>query len=272
MKVKKLPLGHFVDLLRNREPFALARYGDGEWLTILGFVGRRNSNGCTFTPALRDDLRRVLRNANPYYHGVLKVALTKKRFYAWHDHSIVHEFDARERIGKWLESNHVDIEWINGDVLLDQALKGNLFPLIEQIRERRVLYVGNGRLRGLNMKHAGFFSYVAYVQPPPQNAHAAKNKILRKVWRLVERRRIDFIGWSSGLASKVFIDETYQRFPDVTQMDMGSIFDGYFKPLPHVNPGGSRSYIRKGRYDWQALREVNTGQREREEGEVFRRE
>lgn len=270
MKIKKRPLGYYVNKLKRRQPFAFARYGDGEWLTILGYTGRRNSNGCTFTEELCRDLRQVLKNAYPYDHGVLKVALTKKRFYDWHDRSKVHEFDARKRIDRWLRDNDIQIGWVNGDVLLEQALKGNLFPLIEQIREYRVLYVGNERLREINMRGAGFFPYVAYVQPPPQNAHEVKEGLLREVWSQIEQHKIEFIGWSSGLASKVFIDETYARFPEITQIDFGSSFDGYFAPLAHVKPTGSRSYIRKGNYDWAALRQVNTGEREKEEGEMFK--
>ena len=78
MEVKKLPLDHYVDLMKNNEPFAFARYGDGEWLTILGYIGWRNSNGCTFTQALSDDLKKVLINQHPYCHAILNIARRKK--------------------------------------------------------------------------------------------------------------------------------------------------------------------------------------------------
>ena len=96
------------------------------------------------------------------------------------------------------------------------------------------------------------------IETPARNVHAVKDNVLRNVLRAVRKHKIDFIGWSCGLAGKVLIDEVYQLHPEVTQIDFGSTFDGYFDPLPHVRDGGSRSYIRKGGYEWETLREQNT--------------
>lgn len=246
MDIIKLPLSYFMDKLAAGEPFTFARYGDGEWLTILGYTGMRNSNGCTFTQELSVDLNAVLRRQNPYYHAILGIARRKKG----------------DEIQRYLDGIGVTLDWYDGDLFLDESLKGNLFPLVEQIRERRILYVGNERLKGLNKRGIGFFSYTAYIEPPAQNAHAVKDEILSEVFKAVSRYKIDFIGWSAGLASKVFIDETFMRFPEVTQIDFGSLFDGYFEPLEHIRAmgrSGSRSYIRKGGYDWEELLRKNTG-------------
>lgn len=257
MQVKTLPLTWFVDQLKNNLPFTFARYGDGEWLTILGFYGIHNSNGCTFTRELSEDMRRVLRRENPYYHAILKIA-RRERPVVYKEKLTPYGGPV---IDRWLQENDITMPWYDGDVLLEESLQGRLFPLIEQIREKRVLYVGNKRLRGLRMKGgAGFFPYYAYVQPPPQNAHENKDEILNKVLKEIRRNRIDFIGWSSGLAGKVFIDEIFMMHPEITQIDFGSMFDGYFRPMSHVSPFGSRSYIRKGGYDWPGLLRLNTGQ------------
>lgn len=244
---KNLPLSHYVQLLKDKIPFSFARYGDGEWLTILGYIGGHNSNGCTFTRELSDDLNRVLSRENDYYHAILGIARKKKE----------------DEIVEYLSYRKVNLTWFNGDVILNANLNGRLFPLIEQIRERNVLYVGNEKLRGLNMRGVGFFPYTVYVEVPPLNTHASKDEILAQVYRLIEKHNIDFVGWSAGLASKVFIDETFMKYPDVTQIDFGSCFDAFFKPLDHIlnrkrNNTGSRSYIRKGGYDWAELLRKNT--------------
>lgn len=258
MQITNLPLSHYVQLLKDNQPFTFARYGDGEWLTILGFYGLHNSNGCTFTKELSDDLRAVLARQNPYYHAILKVA-KKERDVSYNDKKVPYGLSSIE---KFLDDNAVTMDWYNGDVLLNANLAGKLWPLIEQIRERRVLYVGNERLRGLNYRGIGFFGYVTYLEVPPQNTHRVKGEIVRDVLHYIDRYHIDFIGWSAGLSSKVFIDEVWMMHPGVTQMDLGSIFDGYFEPLPHIKAmgrSGSRSYIRKGGYDWQKLLRQNTG-------------
>jgi len=254
MNVKSLPINWFVNNLEKSIPFTFSRYGDGEWLTILGFYGKRNSNGCAFTRALSDDMRRVLKRESPYHHAILKIA-RRERQVPYQSEFVPY---GETVIEDWLIQNKVLFDWYDGDVLLEESLQGNLFPLVEQIRRKRVLYVGNHRLRGLNMRNKGFFPYVAYVEPPPQNAHAHIDDILSQIFMSIRKNNIDFVGWSSGLAGKVMIDEVYMRYPEITQIDFGSMFDGYFKPMENVSPLGSRSYIRKGRYDWEKLLEKNT--------------
>lgn len=260
MNIKTLPLSWFVNQLKNNNPFTFARYGDGEWLTILGFYGMHNSNGCTFTKSLSDDMGAALRRQNPYYHAILKIAMREREVnYGGKPHPY-----GGPAIEKWLAENNVTLEWYNGDILLEECLQGRLFPLIEQIRLKNVLYVGNARLRGLNMRGAGFFPYTAYIEPPPRDTHLVIDDILLDVYKAINRHKIDFIGWSSGLAAKVMIDEVYMRFPEVTQIDFGSMFDGFFRPMPNVSPLGSRSYIRSGKHDWDALLLANTGRKAKE--------
>ena len=254
MNVNPLPFNWFVNNLKTDTPFTFARYGDGEWLTILGFYGGRNSNGCTFTKELSDDMRAALHRHNPYHHAILKIARRER--------PVLHKDEAVPYggpvIDKWLSDNGITLPWYNGDVLLEESLQGNLFPLVEQIREKRVLYVGNHRLRDLNMKGKGFFPYVSYVEPPPQNAHSVVDDLITEISTLIQKYKIDFVGWSSGLAAKVMIDEIYMRYPEITQIDFGSMFDGYFRPMQNVSPLGSRSYIRKGHHDWDRLLKLNT--------------
>lgn len=255
MEVTPLHLNWFVNSLKNNRPFTFARYGDGEWLTILGFYGLHNSNGCTFTKELSDDMRNALKRQNPYHHAILKIARRERRVSY---QSTSYSYGA-STIQKWLDDNEILFPWYDGDILLEQSLKGKLFPLIEQIREKRVLYIGNHRLRGLNLKGKGFFPYIAYIEPPPRDTHLVMDDLLYQIYRAIRKHNIDFIGWSSGLAAKVMIDEVYMRFPDVTQIDFGSMFDGYFRPMENVSPLGSRSYIRKGGHNWDALLKANTG-------------
>lgn len=257
MIVKPLPLSFFVNSLKQNKPFTFARYGDGEWLTILGFYGKRNSNGCTFTEALSNDMIDVLKRQNPYHHAILKIA-KRERPVPYNGGEVPYGGPV---IQQWLDDNQITMPWYDGDVLLEESLKGKLFPLIEQIREKRVLYVGNYRLRGLNMRAKGFFPYIAYVEPPPRNAHREMDNLLYQIYRAIRKENIDLIGWSSGLAAKVMIDKVYMKHPEITQIDFGSMFDGYFRPMENVNPAGSRSYIRKGRHDWVELLRMNTGQK-----------
>jgi hypothetical protein len=259
MNIISHPLSYYVDLLKENKPFCFVRYGDGEWLTILGFYGLHNSNGCTFTRELSEDLRAVLKRQNPYYHAILKVA-KRERDVNFNGGLVPYGLSS---ISKFLDDNKIGLYWYNGDVLLNANLEGKLWPLIEQIRKRRILYIGNERLRGLNGRGVGLFDFITYIQVPPQNTHSIKAQLVETVKTFIPKYKIDFIGWSAGLASKVFIDEVFMAYPDVTQIDFGSTFDAFFDPLPHIKAmgrNGSRSYIRNGGYDWSKLLKQNKGE------------
>ena len=274
--VIELPLSYYVDKLRNNEPFVFARYGDGEWLTILGEYHLRNSNGCSFTPELSKALSNAIvehsniynvYNKSPDINSSTRENSITDRINNY-QYSLLHITRRLQgsKIKEYLASNDIAIPWYNGDIMLNESLQGNLFPLIEQIREKKVLYVGNVRLKDLSK--AGFFDYSWFVEPPPKNAFEHRQTILNLVLGIIEKEDVDFIGWSSGLAAKYFINEVYKQFSKVTQIDFGSLFDGYFKPVSHIQElgkrgrgavrAGSRSYIRRNIYDWAELLEMNT--------------
>jgi len=246
--LKALGIHHFVDKLQNGEPFSFARYGDGEWFTIFGgrYIGMHNSNGCTFTTHLSDCLRQVLDDQNPYMHATLRIAHRK----------------LGDRIGGFLEHRGVALRWYRGDVLLDQSLKGNLWPLVRELQKKRILFVGPNHLRGIDEM---FFQYVDFINPPKRNAIMSRHILVPAILRSIKDKKIDVVAWCCGLHTKVFINDIWKEYGDrITQIDFGSMFDGYFAV-------GSRSYVRRGLILWNDLQQVNGGHRERRAGETFRR-
>lgn len=232
-KLKRYPLAYYVDMLKRDAPFGFARYGDGEWLTILGEYGRKNSNGCTFTKELSDALRQVLRNNNDYEHSILKIARRK----------------LGDRIKNFLSEGGLDVEWTIGDTFLEMSLKGKLWPLVAHLRQKRIVYVGPEHLRTLNKT---FFRIENYVTVPPRNAITERDTIVPAILRAISLADAQVVGFSSGLHSKVFIDDVWMATKGfVTLIDFGSMWDGYFSVK-------SRSYIRKGSHNWSKLQADNT--------------
>ena len=231
--LKRNNLKYYVDLLSNDSPFGFARYGDGEWLTILGDYGGKNSNGCTFTKELSDALREVMRNNNDYEHAMLRIARRK----------------LGTRIGKFLDEGKYEVDWTIGDTFLDISLKGQLWPLIAQLRKKRIVYVGPKHLKRLDTT---FFKIVRYVQVPPKNAIKQRDRIVPAILSAIEKHDAEIVGFSSGLHSKVFIDDVWMETNGkVTLIDFGSMWDGYFNVK-------SRSWVRKGGHDFKKLQEANT--------------
>lgn len=254
MRVRKIKLELFTECLKSGEPFTFARYGDGEIRTILQgpYRGQKNSNGCTFTPYLSQLLRRTLKYDNDYYFGVLRVALRQHR----------------AEFSKYLEENNINIPWVDGDILLTECLAGNLFPFVDQIRKRNIILVGPYHL--VQLWQAGFFKPSYHLVPPRINAIQRRANLIRQVKNALKKYDSDLILWSCGLHSKVFISDIYSYTKGkVSQIDCGSMWDGFCIQ----NDGRrvqSRSYIRRGLVDWESLAAVNTGKREKEQGETFR--
>lgn len=231
--LKRHNLKYYVDLLSSGSPFGFARYGDGEWLTILGEYKMKNSNGCSFTKELSDALREVLRNNNDYEHALLRIARRK----------------LGTRIGQFVNKKGYEVDWTMGDTFLDVSLKGKLWPLIAELRMQRIVYVGPKHLKSLDNT---FFRIQRYIQVPPKNAIKQRDRIVPATLQAIKEHDAAIVGFSSGLHSKVFIDDVWMETGGkVTLIDFGSMWDGYFNVM-------SRSWSRKGGHDFKKLQEANT--------------
>jgi len=248
--LKKHSLAYYVNKLAQDEPFAISRWNDGEWLTAFGPKRRvnwgwnvhKNSNGCEFSAPLGNKLRSVIERNLPYEHAICRRARR----------------GMGHAIGTVLRECGADIQFwtVSGDIFLESMLKGNLFPLVEQLREKKVGIVGPSFCSQLGV--VGFFNVAGVVTPPGKNAINQRDDINRMTLDMIEIKGLDVVGYSAGLHSKVFIDDIWSMTDgDVTLIDFGSMWDGFFDPLPHVNSQGSRSYIRRGRHDFEELRRIN---------------
>lgn len=240
---------YYVKMLEVHSPFTFARYGDGEWRAIIGgkWIGTRNSNGCTMTTSLSNDLRKCIKDWQDYDHGMLNIAIK----------------DRKVEINEWLSANRVaHRRWVKGDVLLTANLSGNFYPFIVAMRKRRVLYVGPQFIRSI--PGLGMFTPIDYVIIPGKDTHNVKDDVLRTILNNVSLYSIGVICYSAGLTAKVLIDDVFKINPNLTQIDMGSMWDGYLGQQ-------SRSYIRRGKVLWNDLIAVNSGKRKAIKGETFRR-
>ena len=152
--MKKLYIDNFVSGLKNNQPYAFSRWGDGEMLPAMGLrLDTINADGCKMTKTLGNQLCQVVTDDNPYWHGLLTIA---------------NKECGRDTIKNFLASNTENSNnWYRGDDLLDSMLSGHFKPLIEQIRKRRVLYIGGEHLKSLNDK---FFEYQAFITVPEIDA------------------------------------------------------------------------------------------------------
>lgn len=225
--VSKLPSSHYTEMLEERTPFVFTRWGDGEWQAMLRTPRDggpdQNCDGHQYFPAMVDELRAILLNASrdpfePVYYGLLKIA---RRMYEPAISDILPGF-----------------QWVDGDVLLEDFIYGRLSPFFAALRQRRVLYVGPERMRGLT----AHLPVARWVSCPLKNAWLDVDRLVSDAATFATPG--DVVGLSCGPAAKVLAHRLHQLRPDVTIIDFGSMFDG-------VCGFTTRSY-HKGR-DWWVI-------------------
>jgi len=194
-----LPLRTLTEHLKQNKPFSLSRWGDGE-LAAMFSNNIINADGVKLDRGLGKQLKAVLRQNNPYYHGLLRIGI--------------------KAYSKQLELTYKDFQWHNGDKLLHEFLKGKGKPFIEQLRTKRILYVGPNHCRQIP-----FFDYVDYIEVGSQ---AHKDSKVDSILRSVRKHNIELIGYSAGPASNIWINTIYNELKETaTQVDFGSLFDGF---------------------------------------------
>lgn len=234
MHIDPLPLEFFVDALHTGFPFTFSRWGDGEWHGILGTDLRENCDGHPYTLDLCADLREVLDNQKPYYHGLMQNAID--------EHG--------DKVEKYLFEHQVLIPWYTGDTFVKAHLDGELLPLIRELKRRTILYVGPKHLRAISEK---IFPTKWYLEIPRYNAYSMKWEIMHALDSLIELSHPDVVAISAGFLSKILIDNLWdQADNEFTVIDFGSLWDGYVGTI-------SRKWHKTKRQD--ELVKINLGKR-----------
>jgi hypothetical protein len=233
-----IPLGldFFVQKLEEKSPFSFTRWGDGEWACVLGEEGQ-NCDGHTYFPELRKDLIKVLFECRGYFHSLLTVARRNK-----------------PELEDFIAKNNVRVPWYYGDDLLNASCNGKLFPFIQAIRTKRIIYVGPSRLEKLD---GTVFDIETFVDVPIKNCYLKKREIelelMQAIGLLRDRGDEDIvILFSAGMLTKVIVDVFFSIYANmITMIDCGSMFDIYVGEV-------TRSYAKNG--DWKTLIRKNLGE------------
>lgn len=225
LEIRPLRLDFFTDRLKRRQPFAFARYGDGEMLAILGVQGR-NCDGTEYTPDLGEALARTL--TQPRHEDYL---------YAIGPKAAKGGDGLGARVAEWIAANAPGIRWHDTEVLLAASLHGELHPFVQMLARRRTVLVGGAHLAKLPL------SPMAHIVTPDRDAWTFKSDIAREVLRAASmtnpQRRAEVILFSAGMVSKVLMWELYPLLCRHTSLiDTGSLWDMYCGR-------DSRSYARR---------------------------
>jgi hypothetical protein len=200
--VNALPLSWFVDRLNRKERFGFSRYGDGEWLCILGAEGE-TADHHPYSPELGADLRRTLAAPGEYQYAMGPKAISGNG----------------PEVMKWLFENAPSINWVSTETFLEASLRGQLRPFVEALDKLKCMVVGPAHLSGLRHPDANIF-----IEIPAINCYVEKESIERDI--IAYAPGCDVILLSAGMISNVLI---YDLYPNLAQtiIDIGSLWDMY---------------------------------------------
>ena len=206
MKVQSPGLQFYVDKLLKDEPFSFARYGNGEWDCILQLYHKTRSGSQKFSPGLRKALIASLKTQRAgEYYTALQSTTFLKRIKLFH------------RLEKWVDENAQGLNWHEGEVFTRASRKSQLFPLIEAMKQHRVVVVGPKWL--MKLPFASVF-----VPVRSRNCWQDANAIMAQLRSL----RNVVISFSAGPATKVLIHRLQPIIGKHSWLiDFGSLWDPF---------------------------------------------
>lgn len=189
--------------IKNQEPYAFSRFGDGEWYAILGRKGA-NCDGHNYYPGLGSRLKKILKSRPAYYLGMQHRALRA----------------LRNEIKSYLE-----LPWMRADVLHYASLNGDLYRFFDVLTNKTVIIVGPAYLA--KIKH---IRYTDFLEIPLKNCWLQYEEIKARLFKYlsVYNKKGTVFLFCASMMSNVLIDDVYQAFGNhYILIDAGSVLDPY---------------------------------------------
>ena len=213
------PLKFYVDLMKEGKLFSMARYFDGEWNSITGRRGYplRTGGGHTYFPALKNDL----------CESILKPHIHPLYFYGtWYAIQQSGNFS-----NVFCTHNDININWHNGYIYHDASMKGNLFPLIEQLRNKKIIMIGPDSLRSAEDR---LFKYEHYIRTEDRDCYLQQDSLVDQTLDVAFDGCL--IAVHASLAGKSIVYKLYSHLKDSCYIiDFGSIWNVF---CPDAKPRG----------------------------------
>ena len=223
-------IGDYANLLDNGTPFSMANIGgDGEFLTIVGWGGV-NSDSRESTPEKAAALARVILEPRLTYHGYNPGRLESEKrtdAEAWlRGHGVnvpVYECDLQDPD---FGSSVVNVRWVHKEIISSANVAGRLAPFIAALRRRSLLVVGANWLTDEFVR--GVLGADRLYAIPPEVGWEALDDIEGHVEQDLGAMPDDaVVTWGLGYLTKVLMWRLAPKYPALTQIDVGAVWDPY---------------------------------------------
>ena len=196
----------FEELLKyisTDKPFALSRWGDGEWFTTRGGgPGGENCDGNIYYKDLGERLKEIVSKKQDYYM------------------SCQHTLWAEDSQGNLVsDSNLYEQDWFDSDLLHKASKQQKLNELIQILYKKIVVYIGNSN-------HSRLKFVDEFVEIPPNNVWKIYDKTLEQIKESISSDHKIFL-LSAGMCANVFVHDLWNYNNKNTYIDVGSALDPY---------------------------------------------
>lgn len=199
--------------LRNRIPITLARYNDGEWLSMFKLDdAKRYSTYLKPTLGMSGELfvsEKILPiiNSNPKYYIGISSDVTRTHY-------------IMKKIAPYIQN----LSLVDGGIFARWSIETNFEDFFKYLTQN-VIIVGPKYLKKLN-KFIGDFSLID--SGDYKHSWNEYERIEKDLINQIERSGdTPIILYCASLVSKKLIDEIYKKYENVIQLDIGAAFDPY---------------------------------------------
>lgn len=217
MRVRIPLLDFYISRLKEGEPYAFARYGNGEWDCIF----QRNERTGTGSQGLRiPALRQGLMESIRTHQGDDNYLL------AMQSRGYLKRCKLLGIVEKWLHLNAPNAKWHCGEVFHKASRNGRLYPLVAQLRKMNLIVVGPPHLKGLERE---VFPRMKHVFVRPRDCFVTYKDLYAGVVRVIKSSKSPVVvSFSAGPTTKVLIHQLYEREGKrCFLIDFGSLWDIY---------------------------------------------
>jgi hypothetical protein len=196
-------------IIESREPFHYASYGDGELACLLGEQGK-NCNGEEYTPCAMVRLEQTITHYAGQWIGLAPT---------WNEKNIA----LVRRFYKWVSGLMAKpvLTTCEKEILATANANGKIGPLIRAFHKREIIQVGPEHLKYLHL-----FPRKRHIVCDSTNAMSELPWIIDALNHNAYSYHI-LVLISAGMAGTVLAWEIAKRWPNVSAMDCGAIFDPY---------------------------------------------
>jgi len=225
-------LKDYVDRLVHGKQFTLSNIGgDGEFLTITGWRGT-NSDGRKSTQEKQLALAQTLLRPRIEFHGYNPGHLVSAKRQDAEKWLRTNRINCPEYIqGRGLRdpefgSSDINVRWVHKEIISSANAGGRLNPFLRALRDRTLLVIGPNTI---STEFLGDVLSCDVAQLyHPNDGWSVMGQIEEDVAEVMTRYPDDLVvTWSLGYLTKVLMWRLVRRFPTVTQIDVGAIWDPY---------------------------------------------